>query len=478
MPVPTPQTFQQAAEPTDARELAFYNDLAFKIDPDFVYPEGVMSPAEFAVAVLGMVDLYDWQALCLEAFGQRIPVAICAANGSGKTQRVVCVAVLWLLTFYPNSVLPVTSGSWTQLEHQLWPALVSHSHLYPNWDWRSLRILTPEGGDAFAFSTNEPGRAEGYHGDVQKPLGYIIDEAKTVPDGIYHASNRCSAQYRMISSSAGGPTGFFFDVMHKLRSRYYTRKVLSSDCSHLKSKFEADSLLYPHDDPVYRSMHFSEFGLDDNFIPIVSPLLLRKLYTRNIKWVQGSRSAFCDFAAGGAENVLALRDGNRVTLIRCWRQVDTVQAVREFIAEFKRLNLIPGEIWGDEGGLGHNFLDAFREQNWYINGVNNASVPRDEEHFANLGSETWFTAARKIERGECILPEDPIFFEQATSRKREYDARNRLRCEGKEKMAKSPDRADAVFGALYCQDSGARLSDFQAIGVPENPFIHEEWTPF
>lgn len=472
------QTFQNQTEPIDPASLAFYNEVAFKIDPDYAYPPGICSPWEFAVVVLGMHDLYDWQGLCLEAFGQRIPVGICAANGSGKTQRVVCVAVLWLLTFYPNSVIPVTSGSWTQLEHQLWPALESHKNIWPQWDWRSLRILTPEGGDAFAFSTNEPGRAEGYHGDATKPLGYIIDEAKTVPDGIYHASNRCNAQYRMISSSAGGPMGFFYDVFHKNRSRYFTRKILSSDCPHLAQKFANDSKLYPHDDPVYRSMHFSEFGIDDNFIPIVNPIVLRRLYEKPPLWVKGSRSAFCDFAAGGAENVLALRDGNRVTLIRCWRQVDTTQAVREFIEEFKRLGLTPGEIWGDAGGLGHNFLCSFREQNWYINAVNNQETPRDEAHYANLGSEAWFTAARKIERMECILPEDPVFFEQATGRKREYDSKQRLRCEGKDKMAKSPDRADAVFGALYQQDSGARASDFKAIGLPRSHFDHDQFGTF
>jgi len=52
------------------------------------------------------------------------------------------------------------------------------------------------------------------------------------------------------------------------------------------------------------------------------------------------------------ENVLAIKDGNRVFLAACWRETDTIQAVRQFIAEFKRSSLAPGSIYADEGGLG------------------------------------------------------------------------------------------------------------------------------
>jgi hypothetical protein len=440
------------------------------IDPDYEYPPGVLSPVDFGYSCLKVDLFYDWQIFALEAYGQGLPVVLCAANGSGKTQRVVAIAILWQLTYWPKSRLPVTSGSWTQLEHQLWPALERFSHRYPHWHWMSMRVITDQGGEAFAFSTNEPGRAEGYHGNDEEPVGYIIDEAKTVPDGIYHASNRCTCKFRMTSSSAGGPLGFFFDCFHKLRSRYYTQRVLSSQCAHLREKFERDKLIYQPDDPVFRSMHFSEFGIDVDFRPIVQPLLLRRLYESQVPKVTNSRGAFCDFAAGGAENVIALRDGNRVDLVRCWRETDTVQAVRQFIHEFKRLNLVPAEIFGDEGGLGHNMCDALSEAGWSINRVNNQSEALDSEHYANLGSEAWFIAARKIERREVILPNDPVFFEQATTRKAEYDSKQRMRAQDKRTMSKSPDRADAVFGALYQAESPYSRENLAAIHVPTNPF--------
>jgi hypothetical protein len=443
---------------------------SIKLDPNFRYPHGVLSPAKFAYAVLGLKELYRWQWLALEAFGQGLATVLLAANGSGKTRFVIAPLVLWLLTYWPRAVIPITSGSWTQIEQQLWPAIEAHRGIYPQWNWTSGQVGTPEGGRAFTFSTLEPGRAEGYHGNSEAPCGYFIDEAKTVPDGIYHASRRCTAQYRLVSSSAGGPQGFFYDLNHKLRSRHYVQKVTTENCPHLREKYELDSGIYEPDDPIFRGMHFSEFGGAADYTPIVRPDLLKLLYEKPPPWMAGSRTAFCDFAAGGNENVLALRDGNRVQLIRCWRELDTVQTIRQFIAEFQRLRLVPSEIFGDAGGLGVVICDALAEAGWQINRVNNAEAASDPEHYINVAAETWFSAARKIERRMVILPDDPIFFRQATGRKAEYGTLGRMRAEDKRNMKESPDRADAVFGSLYFQDRGPTASAMRAIAVGQNPF--------
>jgi hypothetical protein len=441
------------------------------LDPDFVYPPGVLSPARFAVAMLGLRNLYPWQILALEAFGQGLPVVLLAANGSGKTRFVIATLVLWLLTYFPRCQIPLTSGSWTQLEQQLWPAIEAHRSIYPDWDWRSMQLTTPSGGRAFTFSTLEPGRAEGYHGTHDEPCAYFIDEAKTVPDGIYHSSRKCTCQYRLVSSSAGGPKGFFYDLNHKLRSRHWVKRVTYEDCPHLAAKFAQDSEIYEPDDPILRAMHFSEFGSQADYTPIVNPELLKKLFEHPPGKVTNSRTAFGDFAAGGNENVLALRDGNQVSLIRCWRELDTTQTVRQFVAEFQRLRLVPSEIYGDEGGLGHVIIDALAEAGWMINRANNGEAASDPEHYANVAAETWFTAARKIERREVILPNDPVFFRQATTRKAEYDSKQRMRCEAKQNMKESPDRADAVFGALYFESGANSASALRQIGMGQNAFV-------
>jgi hypothetical protein len=57
-----------------------------------------------------------------------------------------------------------------------------------------------------------------------------------------------------------------------------------------------------------------------------------------------------------------------------------------------------------------------------------------------------------------ILPDDLVFIQQATNRRVEYTATQKLRAESKEAMrdrgVSSPDRAEAVFGAMVRGGSG------------------------
>lgn len=75
----------------------------------------ILSPSEFAWFQLGEKSLYDWQIECLEAIGAHLdgglPVAIAAANGSGKTAKVVASAICWFLSRFPCGQVVVTSAS-------------------------------------------------------------------------------------------------------------------------------------------------------------------------------------------------------------------------------------------------------------------------------------------------------------------------------------------------------------------------------
>ncbi len=166
----------------------------------------------------------------------------------------------------------------------------------------------------------------------------------------------------------------------------------------------------------------------------------------------GDLSAFCDFAAGGDENVLAVRRGNKVDLVACWREKDTMRAVGQFIRHFREQKLEPHRIAGDESGLGGPVCDRLREVGWPIKRVNNGSPAKDPEHYANLAAEMWFAARTKVERREIILPNDRELIAQLTSRRGWPDSKGRLVLEPKSDLRSrnlpSPDRADAVLGTL------------------------------
>ena len=98
--------------------------------------------------------------------------------------------------------------------------------------------------------------------------------------------------------------------------------------------------------------------------------------------------------------------------------------------------------------------DALAEAGWQVNRVNNGERAYDDRHYANRGAEMWYTAARKIEKCELILPEDDVMVEQLTTRMGKTNSRGRLLLESKQDMKSkgldAPDRGDALVGCITC----------------------------
>jgi hypothetical protein len=163
-------------------------------------------------------------------------------------------------------------------------------------------------------------------------------------------------------------------------------------------------------------------------------------------------SAFCDFAAGGDENVLAIRSGNKLLELVAWRERDTTAAVGRFIIEFRKFGLRAEQIWGDGGGLGHPMCDMLQAAGWSINRFDFGAKAHNEAVFFNRGAEIWGMFARRVERSEIVLINDPTLISQLSTRKSFDDQRGRVRLESKEdrrnRGLKSPDRADAVIAAF------------------------------
>ena len=137
-------------------------------------------------------------------------------------------------------------------------------------------------------------------------------------------------------------------------------------------------------------------------------------------------------------------------------------AVGRFIMEFQRNGLKAEEIFADAGGLGIPMCDALAESGWTVHRVNNGERAYDDRHYLNRGAEIWFTAARAIELNEIILPDDELLYSQLTTRKCKTNSKGKLQLESKDDMRSrglpSPDRADAVLGAISCGGNGSSLN--------------------
>tara|TARA_R110002050_G_scaffold1416_2_gene10222 strand:- start:2624 stop:3586 length:963 start_codon:yes stop_codon:yes gene_type:complete len=291
----------------------------------------------------------------------------------------------------------------------------------------------------------------------------IVDEAKTVPDEISEAISRCQPSRLLIMSSPGSTSGFFYRAFTKEASLWESFTVDAYQCPHIpESWIEEQFVKYGKDHPLVRSMVFGEFmnvGEDTMVIPYNS---LQQCMQNPPSHIGKDKTAFCDFAAGGDENVLAIRVGNKIDKLISWKERNTMSAVGRFIMEFQRNGLKEQEIFADAGGLGIPMCDALAEAGWTVHRVNNGERAYDDKHYLNRGAEIWFKAARTIELNEIILPDDELLFAQMTTRKCKTNSKGKLQLESKDDMRSrglpSPDRADAVLGAISCGGSGSSLN--------------------
>jgi phage terminase large subunit len=419
------------------------------------------SPLLFARTVLGR-DLYRWQAEIAEAVDQgsqyeRVRIAVRTPNGSGKSSIVIPVCITRWLDRFPRSKVVLMSADSRQLDSQLMRALFSYRdpHL-KHWTFLQREIRTPQGGQLVAFTTDESQRVEGHHGTKGAPLLMIIDEAKSIEAPIFEAVDRCGYAVLLIISSPGLRSGTFFDAFSLNRQNHLVFEISLQDCPHIAQEKIRDMLeTYGENHPLVRSSIYGEFmdlAEGESFIVPFEPLRKMIANPPGARISRHEYAAFCDFAQGRDENVLAIRTGNKLLDLIGWHDTNAISIVGRFLLEFRKAGLRAEQIWGDAGGLGLPMCDMLRDAGWPINRFSFGSKATDEDHYVSRGAEVWHSFAQRIARGELVLLNDPTLVSQLTSRKSTLDVRGRLGIEKKDDMAargvKSPDRADAVIGAF------------------------------
>ncbi|MEM6888750.1 MAG: hypothetical protein AAF636_11485 [Pseudomonadota bacterium] len=437
------------------------------------------TPVGFTQIVLG-IPQYQWQAnvlFDLEKLGQ---VAVKCPNEGGKTSHIVVGAVLWHMMCFPGSVTVVTSASFRQLKHQLMPGLQRQQYkpCFKDWEFVTDTIKAPNGSSLVAFSAVDPGKFEGFHNlpetkvgededgnEIMErpPLMIIVDEAKSVTAAIFTAIDRCRPDRLLLLSSPGANVGEFYNAFGKNKAHYKTHSAGLKDCPHLDpEKIQRIIDKYGETHPFVLSSVYGQFATDPDSGVVIDSAALELCIAEPPQWQPGVRHAFCDFAAGGDENVLALREGNRVTLEDCWHETNTMAAVARFIQNFVRLGLQPDEISGDNSGLGKPIIDRMHELGWPIRRITNNSKAKNPAAYKDLISELWGEGAKQVADKSLILPDNDELTSQMTTRLWEdRTSDGAMKVQSKKKMKldglPSPDRAEAVLGSLL-PPSAARVN--------------------
>ena len=431
------------------------------------------TPPGFAEIILGK-KLFDWQRRALfDLMPQGAQVSIVAANGSGKTSQIATSALLWNAFMFPGSLTVTTAGVFRQVKDQLWPEIAKYRHIAPGVDVDSTKMGLPNGSRALGFSTDDPGRFEGWHNEN---LLIIVDEAKSVNDKIYEAIERCKAgcaTYRILLISSAGLTSGEFYRSHTSKAQYYKRhKVTAYDCPNIPAKWIQDQIdMHGKDSPLVKSMILSQF-IDESELPTIFSMdMLRHCRKNEPAKMRGQPIAFIDFSAGGDEMAIAVMEGNVIQPIIGWRDKNTMSSVGRALTELRSRGIPAERCWGDAGGMGLPMIQRLREVGYNLNDANNGAKAFDKR-YANRGAEMWWYTRDQVEKCKVIMPEDAVLDEQLSKRLVAYNSAGILGVEPKDEMRSrglpSPDRADAVCGVVACGTLAMQQEVFERLNNPFN----------
>lgn len=424
--------------------------------------QGFSNILEFA-DYLG-IDLYNWQSDVVNTYdlhsdGATFKLALRAPNDSGKTSRIAVLCSLWHLVKHPGGKVVYTSKDARQVSDQYWVTIRRYLHHFPQWKITESQHLieTPEGGFLRAFTSKESGRVEGFHRAPGAPLLIIVDEAKSIDEEIFRGVDRCDYSVLAYISSPDEMAGRFYEAFQS--DQFVKFHAGLKDCTHIgKERIEAIKKWYGADDPYTHSVLEGEFMNYGAGVPhIIEHGELEAWRNKTIGALAGPRVFACDFARGGDDNVLLLREGNRVVNIWTCREKDTAKAVEWFVGlirdnQYSKATL----VLGDASGTGGPMCDQIRRHGIAIVDFNfggKTGAPR----YKNEGSRIWYTVSEMIRESKIVPPpyeQQDIrrLFSQLANRQVKREENGKLSMESKEDMksrgVSSPDIADAFAMAF------------------------------
>jgi phage terminase large subunit len=480
---------QQNLHPNTNQEVesSFDSNLKPLFNNEFTCLEGFSNPVLFLATFDDVINkhietLHPWQVEEGEKLGRAKPTskhpfkyALCAANGSGKDAYVIAPFAVWFICCKIRSLVVITSSSSTQLQNQTEKYIASLCNKVNKWSLANLgqeilkvrqRHITCllSGSEIFLFATDEEGKAEGYHpSEPNAEFAIIVNEAKSVPPGIFRALKRCTGfNYWLNISTPGEPLGDFFNSFENWPNK---RRVTYYDCPHQSpDEFEEDRRLLGEHDPLFRSKWLALFtfvGGKTVVSQIALERLRRKIKNNSVKWINKDSPLKIGLdvalSKNGDETVITCFKGNK-QLKRAELRIQDATVLADNI---ERIWIDWGVkkdhpyIWADDGGVGRAVIDILRRKKWIgIKRVLNQSPAKRKKEYRNRGAELWHKFAKLVEFGCIILLDDDKTYSQINSRKfkKSEAGVDKLTLQSKMEMISeglpSPDRADALVLAL------------------------------
>jgi len=467
-----------------------YQKLRNKSNVSYQTEDGII---RFVDEVLRVPKIYDYQEDILRALVREHKVAVRGPHGLGKT-AIAAWLVLWLMSaFNTDTKVPTTASTWAQLIHFLWPEIKKWARRA---DWNKVGMQIRSGKElletqikvqdkeAFALASNRHENIEGAHASV---MGYVLDEAKTIPAGTWDAvegafstagSDTDDLVFCLAISTPGPASGRFYEI-HKRAPGYEDWTTIHVT---LQQALAAGAISQDWVDArrrqwgvksgVYKNRVLGEFDTsgEHSLIP------LEWIEASHERWHACGGDGYHDYdeddekqekplrtlgvdVARFGEDKTAIADkvGEVVEEIYYTAKQDTMQTTGHVV------NLVDTEVpvGVDVIGMGAGVVDRLAEMEYNVIGVNVAKSTKAKDRsglvgFKNLRSQLWWMMRELLDPANdatLALPPDDRLTGDLTAPTYGYTSTGLIIVESKDDMRKrigrSTDSADAVMLAVY-----------------------------
>ncbi|MDP3793596.1 MAG: hypothetical protein Q8R07_02475 [Candidatus Uhrbacteria bacterium] len=260
-----PQKYNKAVVPEQGGRLT-------KIDVIKRMQAGIYmaDPAQWVPDALGM-ELDEWQKNSLRLLfkGGKNRLAVAASHGTGKSMMSAVITHFFLFNFVPSRVI-ASGPTGKQTRSQYW------SYINDMWNrsvfrddivWFKTKMSikgAEEQWTALWLTSKEPRTIEGFHGPKEgRNLLWIIEEAKGVADPVFEAIQGALSHednYWYISSTCGGPRGFFYRCFYEKRGLWHTQRIPYTESTRISlDQVQKWKDMWGENSPIFRARAMAEF---------------------------------------------------------------------------------------------------------------------------------------------------------------------------------------------------------------------------
>lgn len=424
-------------------------------------------------------------------------VAVRSHNSCGKDWIAAALA-LWFVYCRRGFVL-ITGPTERQVRHVVMAEVRRHfgrARELPGQLFElALQVDRQEQQGILAFTASEASRATGLHAPR---LLAIITEAQAVEPFAFEAmhANLSSEGSRLLV--LGNPlfnTGRFFEASRN--PHWHAIRIPASEHPNIiagrevipgaitEHQIQTIVSEYGRDSQVYRSRVLAEFPLD------AQESLIRRSWVDDAveRWqsqeyrtsipVHAEAVAALDPARFGSDkSALAIRRGPVLERIEVWGGLDTMatcgralevlrahgvpllsrddgDAFRASLAESGQPWRLTRRLWVDEIGIGSGIVDRLAEQGRAVKAFNSSKTPEwpaEAARMANDRARIYWNLRTLLEQGRIALPPDASLLEELCATRWRVSSAGKILIEPKaelrDRLGRSPDRADAVAMAF------------------------------